>query len=54
MRFHQIRNKFEISKVKLILAEAKLVKLKANTLLYGSNDPSSDWYLILFGALILH
>ena len=54
MRFHPILNKFEISTVKLILAEAKLVKLNANTLLFSSNDPSSNWYLILFGALILH
>lgn len=54
MRFHPILNKFEISTVKLILAEAQLVKLNANTLLYGCNDKSENWYFILFGALILH
>ena len=35
MRFHPVLNKFEITTVKLILAEAKLVKLQPNTLLYA-------------------
>ena len=54
MRFHPVLNKFEISTVKMLLGEAKLVKLQPNTLLYGRKDPDAFWYVILFGAVILH
>lgn len=54
MRFHPVLNKFEIITVKLILAEATLVKLRPSTLLYGTQEKNSNWYLILFGALVLH
>lgn len=54
MRFHPVLNKLDIRTVKLLLSDAKLVKLNANTLLYGHGEDNQSWYLILFGTLVLH
>ena len=54
MRFHPILNKFEIRTVKFLLEDAKLCKLNPNTLLYGHGENNPNWYIILFGTLVLH
>lgn len=54
MRFHPVLNKLDIRTVKMLLADAKLIKLNANTLLYGHDERNENWYLILFGTLVLH
>ena len=54
MRFHPILNKLAIGTVKLLLADAKLVKMNPNTLLYGHDEANTNWYFILFGTLVLH
>jgi len=54
MRFHPVLNKLAIGTVKLLLEDAKLVKMNPNTLLFGHNEPNTNWYFILFGTLVLH
>lgn len=54
MRFHPVLNKLDIRTVKMLLEDAKLCKLNANTLLYADGEENQNWYLVLFGALVLH
>lgn len=54
MRFHPVLNKLAIGTVKLLLEDAKLVKMNPNTLLFGHDEPNTNWYFILFGTLVLH
>ena len=54
MRFHPVLNKLDMRTVKLLLDDTKLCKLNPNTLLYAHNEVNKNWYLILFGTLVLH
>ena len=54
MRFHPILNKFEIRTVKYLLEDAKLCKLNPNTLLFSHREINKNWYIILFGTIVLH
>lgn len=54
MRFHPFFNKLSYYAVKDFLASCKLVKLRANQLLYRQEDPSNAVYIIMFGKIIVH
>lgn len=54
MRLHPIFNRLSFYGVRDFLGECKLVKLRANQLLYRQDDVEETTYIVVFGKVVLH